>query len=71
MDDREHETRVMLVRLEERIVHMQETVERLGTELDEFVRLARYLPVERAVFALIGLICTSVIGFLLVKVFAT
>ena len=68
--DREAATRELLVRLEERIISIQRELEDVQERLDEkYVTKKEFAPIQRAVYAAIGLILTAFIGSLIILVF--
>jgi hypothetical protein len=68
--DREAATRELLVRLEERIVSVQRELNDIQERLDEkYVTKKEFAPIQRAVYAAIGLILTAFIGSLIILVF--
>jgi len=62
MDDDEH---VTLGRIDERVKAIQRTLDRVE---DECVKLIRYLPVERLVFGLVGVVLLAVVTGMLALV---
>lgn len=72
----EDDSQIMLARIDERVVHIDASVRdahanlgRLEKKLDaEFVRLSRYLNIERSVFGVVGLVITLLIAYVFTKV---
>lgn len=59
----------LLARIDERVQSMQIMLSDLKNELDEYTRLSRFMPVEKAVFGIIAMISVSLIGIAVVKLF--
>jgi hypothetical protein len=58
----------VLARLEVQVEHLSKSLERFDAQLEHYVRISRYRPVEIAVWGLVSLLCGSLITALLQKV---
>jgi hypothetical protein len=65
-DNREGDTDVVLARLGVQLTHIEQAVNRIEAE---YTRLARFLPVERAVFGLIAMVAVVLVGIAITKLF--
>ena len=63
MDESEH---VTLGRIDERVTHIQKSLLRFEAE---YVKLARYIAVERAVFGLIAIVAVALVAIAVPKLF--
>ena len=63
MDDGEH---ITLARIDERVLSMQKAMERFE---EEYVKLARYIAVERAVFGLIAIVAVALVTLAVPRIF--
>ena len=69
-DYRREDTRELLVRLEERIIAIQKEINSIqGMLNDEYVTKKEFAPVQRSVYAAIGLILAAFIGTLITIAF--
>lgn len=64
----ENESQVMLAEIAVSVRHIEADIKRVETSLDHYVRLARFRPIEMAVFGLIGLVFTVLVGIAVVKI---
>jgi hypothetical protein len=60
-------TEVMLAEIATSVRHIEADIKRVEDSLEHYCRLARFRPVEAAVFGLIGLVFTILIGVAVVK----
>ena len=68
MTDHEESARdVLLAEISVTMRHIEADVKRVEDSLDEYCRLARFRPIEMAVFGLIGLVFTVLVGIAVVK----
>jgi hypothetical protein len=69
-------SQIMLARIEERVLHLSREVSdtnalfrSIESKLDaEFVRLSRYIHIERAVIGVIGLVVSLLVAYVFTKV---
>lgn len=63
----ENESQIMLAEIAVSVRHIEADIKRVETSLEHYCRLARFRPVEMAVFGLIGLVFASLVGFAILK----
>jgi hypothetical protein len=65
----DRQVHALLARLDERVHALQNDHSELRGELKSgYVRLERYIRVEIAVFGLIGIVLTALIGYAMIKI---
>jgi ASC-1-like (ASCH) protein len=67
VDDQQHDAFVRLARMEEQLKNMHARVVSIKDELDLYVTLNLYTPVEKAVYGLIAIVAMAVIGLIFGK----
>lgn len=60
------DTDVILARLSVQVTHIEQALARIE---NEYTRLARFLPIERAVLGLISMVAVVLIGIAVAKLF--
>jgi len=62
----EGDSQIMLAQMQVEVAHLKSSVVRLEAE---YTKLARFLPVEKAVFGLIGIVAVLVVGYMFTRIF--
>jgi hypothetical protein len=65
VDDDEHTT---LGRIDERVKSLHATLSRIEDDMEKFVELVRFLPVERLVYGLVAIILAAVVAAMIALV---
>jgi hypothetical protein len=63
----ENDSQIVLAQIAVSVRHIEADIKRVETSLEHYVRLARFRPIEMAVFGLIGLVFTVLVGIAVVK----
>jgi len=66
-DHEESARDILLAEISVTMKHIEADVKRVESSLEHYVRLARFRPIEMAVFGLIGLVFTVLVGIAVVK----
>jgi hypothetical protein len=64
--DEDHDDHALLAALAVKVAHIEAEVDRLE---HRFTLLARFVPVEKAVFSIIGIIAVALIGIAIQRLF--
>ena len=68
-NDEEDNSRIMLARIDVKVGHIEADIRKLESAFEHYTKLARFLPVERAVFGIVGIIAVALVGIAIGRIF--
>lgn len=69
MHDNDDDSQIMLARIDVKVGHIESDLRKIESSLEHYTKLARFLPIERAVFGIIGIIAVALIGIAIGRIF--
>lgn len=69
MHNDEENSTIMLARIDVKVGHIENDIRKLEAAFDHYTKLARFLPVERAVFGIVGIIAVALVGIAIGRIF--